>query len=87
MADENFERMFTFEQRLFSLNKFAINYADAVIKVGHNIDKRLVKYIDVCGKSVMEHPGGEEGEYSSAYARFYDELYEEVEEGELELTD
>ena len=70
-----------------SLNKFAINYADAVIKVGHNIDKRLVKYIDVCGKSVMEHPGGEEGEYASAYARFYDELYEEVEEGELELTD
>ena len=35
----------------------------------------------------MEHPGGEEGEYASAYARFYDELYEEVEEGELELTD
>ena len=47
----------------------------------------IVKYIDVCGKAVMDHPGGEEGEYASAYAGLYEELYEEVEEGELELTD
>ena len=70
-----------------SLNKFAIDYADAVIKVGSNIDKRIVNYIDASGKAVMDHPGGEEGEYAGAYADFYEELYEEVEEGELELTD
>ena len=70
-----------------SLNKFAIDYADAVIKVGSNIDKRIVNYINTSGKAVMDHPGGEEGEYAGAYADFYEELYEEVEEGELELTD
>ena len=70
-----------------SLNKFAIDYADAVIKVGSNIDKQIVNYIDASGKAVMDHPGGEEGEYAGAYADFYEELYEEVEEGELELTD
>ena len=70
-----------------SLNKFAIDYADAVIKVGNNIDKRIVNYIDASAKAVMDHPGGEEGEYAGAYADFYEELHEEVEEGELELTD
>ena len=70
-----------------SLNKFAISYADAVIKVGNNIDKRIVNYIDASAKAIMDHPGGEEGEYAGAYADFYEELYEEVEEGELELTD
>ncbi len=70
-----------------SLNKFAIDYADGVIKVGNNIDKRIVNYVDASGKAVMDHPGGEEGEYAGAYTDFYEELYEEVEEGELELTD
>tara|TARA_E500000331_G_C17268245_1_gene717982 strand:- start:2934 stop:3782 length:849 start_codon:yes stop_codon:yes gene_type:complete len=70
-----------------SLNKFAIDYADAVIKVGNNIDKRIVNYIDASAKAVMNHPGGQEGEYAAAYADFYEELYEEVEEGELELTE
>jgi len=70
-----------------SLSKFAIDYADAVIKVGNNIDKRIVNYIHASGKAVMDHPGGEEGEYAGAYADFYEELYEEVEEGELQLTD
>ena len=70
-----------------SLNKFAIDHADAVIKVGKKIDKRIVKYIEASGKAAMIHPGGEEGEYAGAYTDFYEELYEEVEEGELELTD
>ena len=70
-----------------SLNKFAIDYADAVIKVGKKIDKRICKHIDSCGKPLMVHPGGEDGVYASAYVDFYEELYEEVEEGELELTD
>jgi starch synthase len=70
-----------------SLNKFAIDYADAVIKVGNNIDKRIVNYIEASAKAAMNHPGGQEGEYAAAYADFYEELYEEVEEGELELTE
>ena len=70
-----------------SLNKFAIDHSDAVIKVGNKIDKRIVKHIEASGKAVMIHPGGENGVYASAYADFYEELYEEVEEGELELTD
>ena len=70
-----------------SLNKIAIDYADAIIKVGKKIDKRIVKHIDASGKPKMIHPGGEDGAYASAYADFYEELYEEVEEGELELTD
>lgn len=70
-----------------SLNKFAIDHADAVVKVGNKIDKRIVKHIESSGKAVMIHPGGEDGVYASAYADFYEELYEEVEEGELELTD
>ena len=70
-----------------SLNKFAIDYADAIIKVGKKIDKRICKHIDSCGKPILVHPGGEDGVYASAYADFYEELYEEVEEGELELTD
>ena len=70
-----------------SLNKFAIDYADGIIKVGNKIDKRILKYIDTSGKPVMIHPGGEDGAYASAYADFYEEFYEEVEEGELELTD
>ena len=70
-----------------SLNKFAIDYADAVIKVGEKIDKRICKHIDSCGKPILVHPGGEDGVYASVYADFYEELYEEVEEGELELTD
>ena len=70
-----------------SLNKFAIDYADAIIKVGEKIDKRICKHIDSCGKPLMVHPGGEDGVYASVYADFYEELYEEVEEGELELTD
>ena len=70
-----------------SLNKFAIDYADAIIKVGKKIDKRICKHIYSCGKPIMVHPGGEDGVYASAYADFYEELYEEVEEGELELTD
>ena len=70
-----------------SLNKFAIDYADAIIKVGKKIDKRICKHIDSCDKPIMIHPGGEDGVYASVYADFYEELYEEVEEGELELTD
>ena len=70
-----------------SLNKFAIDYADAIIKVSNKIDKRISKHIDVSGKPVMIHPGGEDGAYADAYADFYEELYEEVEKGELELTD
>jgi|TARA_B110000116_G_scaffold267997_1_gene281279 starch synthase len=70
-----------------SLNKFAIDYADAIIKVSNKIDKRILKHIDASGKPVMIHPGGEDGAYASAYADFYEEFYEEVEEGELELTD
>ncbi len=70
-----------------SLNKMAIDYSDAIIKVGNNIDKRILKYIDVSEKPKMTHPGGEEGEYASDYADFYEELFEEVEEGELELTE
>ena len=70
-----------------SLNKFAIDYADAIIKVSNKIDKRILKHIDASGKPVMTHPGGEDGAYASAYADFYEEFYEEVEEGELELTD
>ena len=70
-----------------SLNKFAIDYADAIIKVSNKIDKRISKHIDASGKPVMIHPGGEDGVYAGAYADFYEELYEEVEEGELELTD
>ena len=70
-----------------SLNKFAIDYADAIIKVSNKIDKRILKHIDASGKPVMIHPGGEDGTYASAYADFYEEFYEEVEEGELELTD
>ncbi len=69
-----------------ALNKMAIDYADAVIKVGKNLDKRVVKHIDAANKAVMIHPGGEDGEYASAYSDFYEELYEEVEEGELELS-
>ncbi|MBC8266944.1 MAG: glycogen/starch synthase [Flavobacteriales bacterium] len=70
-----------------SLNKLAIDYADAIIKVGNKIDKRILKHIDACKKPVMIHPGGEDGEYAREYASFYEELYEDVEEGELELTD
>jgi len=70
-----------------SLNKIAIDYSDAIVKVGNNIDKRILKHIDASGKPVMTHPGGEDGEYASAYSDFYDEIYEEVEEGELELTE
>ena len=70
-----------------SLNKFAIDYADAIIKVSNKIDKRILKHIDVCGKPVMIHPGGEDGAYVDTYADFYEELYEAVEKGELELTD
>jgi starch synthase len=70
-----------------SLNKFAIDYADAIIKVSNKIDKRISKHIDASGKPVMIHPGGEDGAYADAYADFYEELYEEVEKGELELTD
>ena len=70
-----------------SLNKFAIDYADAIIKVSNKIDKRILKHIDASGKPMMIHPGGEDGAYVSAYADFYEEFYEEVEEGELELTD
>ena len=70
-----------------SLNKFAIDHSDAVVKVGNKIDKRIVKHIESSGKAVMIHPGGEDGVYASAYADFYEELYEEIEEGELELTD
>jgi len=70
-----------------TLNKFAIDYSDAIIKVSDNIDKRILRYIDASKKPVMEHPGGEDGVYASSYSEFYDELYEEVEEGELQLTD
>ena len=70
-----------------SLNKFAIDYADGIIKVSNKIDKRILKHIEASGKPVMIHPGGEDGAYASAYADFYEEFYEEVEEGELELTD
>jgi starch synthase len=70
-----------------ALNKFAIDYSDAIIKVSDNIDKRISRHIDASKKPVMEHPGGEEGVYASSYSDFYDELHEEVEEGELELTD
>ena len=70
-----------------SLNKIAIDYADAIIKVGKKIDKRIVKHIDASGKPKMTHPGGEDGAYASTYADFYEDLYEEVEDGELELTD
>tara|TARA_B100001142_G_scaffold330382_1_gene398854 strand:+ start:8313 stop:9161 length:849 start_codon:yes stop_codon:yes gene_type:complete len=70
-----------------ALNKFAIDYSDAIIKVSDNIDKRISRHIDATKKPVMEHPGGEEGVYASSYSDFYDELHEEVEEGELELTD
>ncbi len=70
-----------------SLNKMAIDYSDAVIKVGNNIDKRILKYIDISGKPKMTHPGGEEGKYASAYSDFYEELCKEVEEDKLELTE
>ena len=42
-----------------SLNKFGIDYSDAVVTVGNKIDKKIINYIKASGKVMMTHPGGE----------------------------
>lgn len=56
------------------LVKTAVDFSDAVIKVGKNINSDIEKYLKKCDKPVLEHPGED---YIDLYNDFYDAVLEE----------
>ena len=56
------------------LMKTAIDFADAIIKVGKNSNAEVEKYLKKSEKSVLEHPGDD---YIDMYNDFYDAVLEE----------
>ncbi len=60
------------KSNILNLHKFAINYADAIVKARHIIDKRISTYINDSNKPFMHYPGEEE--FVDAYHHFYDQF-------------
>ncbi len=60
---------------LLSLNKLAVNFADAVIIGSEDIDEELTKYIIDSGKKTLSYQSGDN--LVSEYNLLYDELLEE----------
>lgn len=57
------------------LGKMAIDYSDAVVKVGDNVNSDLVAYAQNDAKPLMSHPKTE-ADIKSQYANFYNQLLE-----------
>lgn len=55
-----------------TLNKFAIDHADAIIQATDDVDPELVEYAKASGKPFMPYPGAEN--YADAYYNFYASL-------------
>lgn len=55
-----------------TLNKFAIDHADAIIQATDDVDPELVEYAKASGKPFMSYPGAEN--YADAYYNFYASL-------------
>ena len=64
-----------------NLNKFAINYSDAIIQGSKNINPQILKYIKKSKLPFMPYAGDEE--YEDTYNNFFDSL---VSKEELELS-
>ena len=56
------------------LMKNAIDFSDAVIKVGKNSNTEVEKYLRKANKLVLDHPGDD---YIDMYNDFYDAVLEE----------
>ena len=56
------------------LIKTAIDFSDAIIKVGKNSNAEIEKYLKKAEKPVLEHPGDD---YIDMYNDFYDAVLEE----------
>ncbi len=57
-----------------SLNKFAIDYSDAIVMGNEKVNEELKSYALASGKPFLEYKNREE--YVDAYSQFYDELLE-----------
>ena len=65
-----------------NLNKFAINYSDAIIQGSKNINPQILKYIKKSKLPFMPYAGDEE--YEDTYNNFFESL---VSTEELELSE
>ena len=63
-----------------NLNKFAIDYSDAVIQGSQNINKNVMNYMKDSQLPLLSYPGKEN--YEDEYSNFFNSLIEER-EGEL----
>ena len=66
------------DSTIINLHKFAIDYADAVVAGSKNINKDVIKHINLSGKPFMEYAGEEE--CVDAYQDFYDQFIVEEKE-------
>lgn len=55
-----------------TLNKLAIDFADAIVQASPEISPELMEYAKASGKPFLPYPG--EGNYIDAYAAFYNTL-------------
>lgn len=55
-----------------TLNKFAIDYSDAVVQATEDVDTDLIEYAKASGKPFLPYPGAEN--YVDAYYDFYEKL-------------
>ena len=56
------------------LGKLAIDYSDAVIEAGENVNKDLLEYAKNSNRPLMKYPG--DTDYATAYKDFYNNLFE-----------
>lgn len=56
------------------LGKLAIDYSDAIVATGENIDEKLMDYAKSTGKPIMAHP--EEEQIQDKYMQLYNSLTE-----------
>ena len=56
------------------LGKLAIDYSDAVIEAGENVNKDLWEYAKNSNRPLMRYPG--DTDYATAYKDFYNNLFE-----------
>ena len=65
------------KSNITNLNKFAIDYSDALVLASPNISKDIKEYIQSSGKPFMSYPGTEE--YIEKYQGFYNHFLEKKE--------
>ena len=74
--DESREKLEKYDEAFdyLELGKLAIDYSDAIVATGENIDEKLMDYAKSTGKPIMAHP--EEEQIQDKYMQLYNSLTE-----------